>query len=692
MTVTRKSRLYILLTVLIVACTIIGILPSGPARLSVGALLAPQQRCDEISRLPFYDDIAELISQQHSDKALALIAKAKARCTDSIDYYNYETLAAKVFFDTMQPDSMLSCNNRISRFLSRQTDTLSERFRELRMTERMQWGVYYVKMRGRMDSALHCYKQALELAWQLPCADNRRMMLLGNLADAYKQTGQFDKSVGYYQQALSLGDTIGMDSATLINMDIGIASAYAAMANFEQSAVWWEKLQQLRPQMQLSDLFQFLNNRGNDYYLQGRYEESLSCFMQLDSLVSCHPEMVWEKMFGRANMSDIYLKLGQPDEAVPLLEQTEAFFAAQHMPIPLYYLTTQRISLALLQHNTPLASRIARENDTPEWMIPEQKLLRQKVLLDLMRQQGDWKRYAEILTSTNNLQDSIISDKTRMQYSVELMRHDHERMMLDKQHQVEELHLSLRWATALLVAALIVIVLITVIGAQKLHVRRMKEQAMLGRIASLRMETVRNRITPHFMGNALSTEMLAQMDGRQADLDSLVELLHRGIEMTGSEQTTLSEELKFIEFYCNVESRSIGPDFSLRTQLAADVDANRVVLPSMFLQILVENALKHGLKPKPQQEGRQRAVLIRATRKNTGTLVEVIDNGVGMPEERRQSDRTGLKVVKQTILLLNEQNRRQMEFGLHNHHHPDGDTGCCAWLLLPDDYHYTLQT
>jgi LytS/YehU family sensor histidine kinase len=272
-----------------------------------------------------------------------------------------------------------------------------------------------------------------------------------------------------------------------------------------------------------------------------------------------------------------------------------------------------------------------------------------------------------------------------------MMKQDHELHQIEHQRQLERMSLSLKWAVALAVALVAVIVLLVVVIVQRQRERRLREQSMRNRITSLRMETVRNRITPHFMGNALTAEMLAQMEGREVNLNELVQLLHRGSEMTGTEQTTLDEELEFIEFYCGVEKRTIGPDFEFRQELAPDVAPNKVVLPAMFLQILVENALKHGLKPKPRQAGRKRMVLVKATKCDGGTLVEVLDNGIGLAHEGKFIAHTGLKVVIETMQLLNEQNSRQMGFELHNCDQLTGDTGCCASLFLPDDYRYTIN-
>ena len=203
------------------------------------------------------------------------------------------------------------------------------------------------------------------------------------------------------------------------------------------------------------------------------------------------------------------------------------------------------------------------------------------------------------------------------------------------------------------------------------------------------MENTRNRITPHFIYNALNHEIIEQMEGRKVDFNSLTQLLRRGVEQTGMFQTSLAEELRFVNYYVDIEGRQMGPDFHYSQEIANDVNTENVYLPSMTIQIFAENAIKHGLRPIKPSEGKQRRLLIKTTRENHATLVEVIDNGVGLQKANNNGTLIGSKVVKQTIQLLNDNNVNKISFGINNWE-KDGESGCRSWILLPDDYDYQL--
>lgn len=616
------------------------------------------------------------------------LARGLKEAADSDEYYRYVVLQTKCHFYSMQADSFLITYYRLKQYLDRQTrKNVAQRM--LQVESDVQMGVYLAKMVGQADSAQVYNFKALRQAEQLPCCDNDRLLILSNIADSYKQMGDYDKSVEYYRAAMELGDTLVMSDATRITLTSGIASAYSAMRSFQESSVWWNRASELEPRMSFAERFHYLNNRGNDYFLQADYQKSLECFLRLDSLLQQKEDMVWERMFCYCNLSAVHIKLGNLDKALPLLNQSEQFFARQQQAVVLYYLTTQRIEMAILSNQLAEAGRLATEHPTPTWMIPEQVLLRKEALIQLYEQTGQWQLLAEEMKSHEKLSDSIASDNVKMRFSETLMRYEHEKTLIAKQHELEEQTLSFRWTLALLIGSLLLVVLLSSVIVLRMREQKMKDSVTKSRIQSLRMEVVRNRITPHFIGNALSAEMMAQAEGHEVNFDAIVELLHRGIELTGTELTSLSDELEFIEFYCSIESRSVGPDFRYQTQIAPDVDTTKVVLPAMSLQILVENAIKHGLKGRKPVEGEQRTVSVVVSKRGDATLIEVIDNGVGLAEGWQDKRRTGLRVVRQTMDMLNEQNKEHIDFGLENR---SDVTGCRAWLLLPDHFDYKLKT
>ena len=152
-------------------------------------------------------------------------------------------------------------------------------------------------------------------------------------------------------------------------------------------------------------------------------------------------------------------------------------------------------------------------------------------------------------------------------------------------------------------------------------------------------------------------------------------------------QTTLKDELEFVEYYVNIEAQAMRNDFEFIINIAPEVDTQTVKLPSMTVQIFAENAIKHGLRGFKTPDGEKRQLRIEVTRQNNNTLVELVDNGRGLQTKENKELKTGMKVIRQTIQMLNENNHGQIDFGLESR--TDG-RGCRSWIMLPDNYDYSI--
>jgi len=91
----------------------------------------------------------------------------------------------------------------------------------------------------------------------------------------------------------------------------------------------------------------------------------------------------------------------------------------------------------------------------------------------------------------------------------------------------------------------------------------------------------------------------------------------------------LREEIEFVDDYLDIEVARFGRD-NLRISKEVDERSVETFVPSMLLQPIVENSLKHGLSAK--LEGG--AIVIRATARDGRLVIEIEDNGVGIPEAR----------------------------------------------------------
>lgn len=585
--------------------------------------------------------------------------------------------SVKMWYGQMQGDSMKVKGEQVAHFLQQHKDDQSSPMRRLRAEWLKAKGVWYGAIKGMPDSALVYTDRAIAEMDGLSGVDELRILAMANRADFYRQLGQLDYSVDGYLLALETADSTGLGEEMKIPLLLGVSTAYTFMGDYQNSAVWWKKTGELVGQMEKRDQFIYYNDLGNDYYFQEHYAEALDCFNKAAALVRDDENKKWDYYTALTNLGEIYVCLGQADSARVAIAQADSFFRKVDFPPILYYIETEKIKLALLDGRTQQALQMVNHCEFPTISIPAGKLLRLKAVELVMRQTGNYQRAYETHQQLHALNDSIQNANVRMQMSSRMLQYEHDKRLLEQQRTIDNERMKGRLAWAFCAVALLAIGLLSVLiwfwrKRQKMHDMEVRQQ-----IVGMRMENTRNRITPHFIYNALTHEMLAQMEGRKVDLSALTQLLRRGVEQADMLETTLEEELTFVDYYVDIERQQMPITLFYQKEIASDVNPKAVLLPAMTIQIFVENAIKHGLK-------RQGGMLtIRASRQDNATLVEVLDNGQGL--DSSYQEHTGMKVVRQTIQMLNEHNHQQITFGIGNL-----KQGCRSWLLLPDDYNYNI--
>jgi two-component system, LytTR family, sensor kinase len=158
--------------------------------------------------------------------------------------------------------------------------------------------------------------------------------------------------------------------------------------------------------------------------------------------------------------------------------------------------------------------------------------------------------------------------------------------------------------------------------------KKIEEQARL--LVEARLAALTSQINPHFLFNTLnSVSSLIRTDPTQARLMvvQLAKVLRRLLRKHEN-FTTLRDELSFIDDYLAIEVVRFGDKLRFERDVAEDT--LDMLVPSMILQPLVENSIKHGLRSKVEG-GTIRIQTFRSDRR-LHLLVE--DDGVGIPEEK----------------------------------------------------------
>jgi signal transduction histidine kinase len=211
------------------------------------------------------------------------------------------------------------------------------------------------------------------------------------------------------------------------------------------------------------------------------------------------------------------------------------------------------------------------------------------------------------------------------------------------------------WHFNLIIYAVIVAV------AQAFRFHRESQERAVGavelekRLAEARLMALQMQLNPHFLFNALnSIATLIHRDPRAADrmLIRLAELLRMTLDNTTSQEIPLRAELSLLERYLDIERVRFGERLSF--QVEADDGTAEALVPTLVLQPLVENSLRHGLA----SVSRPGLVTIHAMRRADALRLEVRDNGAGLPADRPQRDGIGLSNTRARLQHLHGDRHR----------------------------------
>ncbi|TGE25288.1 hypothetical protein E5K00_08885 [Hymenobacter aquaticus] len=187
------------------------------------------------------------------------------------------------------------------------------------------------------------------------------------------------------------------------------------------------------------------------------------------------------------------------------------------------------------------------------------------------------------------------------------------------------------------------------------------------------MRMLKAQINPHFMFNGLNNirALVTENPARARDMIThLSDLLRYSIQLNSTEKVPLAREVEIVEHYLALEAMQL--EERLRYHLAVAPDTLAVPIPPMTLQLLVENAIKHGIAPRP--DGGQ----IELTARLDGTELRVTVRNTGQYQPRPGHQGVGVRNARERLQLL---------FGsaasLRIHEAPDAPETVVAELRLP---------
>ncbi len=158
--------------------------------------------------------------------------------------------------------------------------------------------------------------------------------------------------------------------------------------------------------------------------------------------------------------------------------------------------------------------------------------------------------------------------------------------------------------------------------------RELRASQLEARLAEARLEALRAQLQPHFLFNtlhAISALMHRDVEAAEAMLARLSDLLRLTLDSAGQQEVPLKRELEFLERYLEIERTRFADRLTVEMRVAPE--ALDAAVPTLILQPLAENAVRHGIAPRAGPGRLQ----IRAELTDHALRIEIEDDGPGLP-------------------------------------------------------------
>ena len=658
--------------------------------LSVIVLVAIISACNNPGHLRQNTTVIDTIKTQldtllgsEGNKIDSLADLGMSKSKDSTDYYYFLLYHAS----TKMWDNDISGMNSLLMKCKRYADATpaSPKLNDL-------LAKYYV-LRGNCAMVNYIFKDAIKdynLAYLYQDKGTKslyKITILTDLSDGYIAMPDYAKGAACLRKVLLISDSLNNTDARIQAL-VGLASLYTGLANYPEADKYFKSATKLLPYMHGRQRLFYYNALGNYYFYKEDFKNTLKVFKIMNDHLNTIASNDYDKNVIWLNLSDAYIRNGIIDSAKIYHNKCKNFYIKINNKTALYYLSTQEIAMLLQQNHLKEVGKLLK-NKTDSSVLNQQVCLRYRYLVDYYTRIGDDHNALFYLKQLTHINDSVKNETQKLATAESAFRYQQDskalRLELDLSKSQEHYRTSqLLLTVSLFVISLLIIAYWAIYRYNKNRRTHIIKEAKK-RIQKLRMEELRNRVSPHFIFNVLNYEIYNRKKGnKETDINRLVHLIRSGLEQSDEISVPLYKELDFIDGYIELQRYGLSNDFEYNLEIDKNVD-DGTLIPSMIIQTAVENSIKHGLR------GLEGNTKLDINIRNIGNIMQIFvtDNGRGInaSEAKDDSTGTGMTVIRETLKMLNECNTSKMVYELNMN--PNGK-GCQVKILIPLKYDYSF--
>ena len=603
--------------------------------------------------------------------AKAIIRKGMKQAKDSIEWCEYAVRMTKLYIKENKSDSIIPYINKIKAYISQQPATpRNNNIYGLALEYEAGWRQL---LYNDIKIARILHKKAYDKIMQ---SDNKSIAsdIMANLADCNYLCNDLPKAASYYRRALFLVDSLQLPKNKNLTLYMGLSRIYESLGDLNEALRFYKQTEKYLDQMPQNMQVFFLSSFGSYYYKTRDYKKSIQYFNRMEKYVrKTEGDDCLDMALCRINSADVYLNLNNLDKAKEYLHLAEPVFKKNAINIGIYYANTIKIGILLKEKKYAEIKEILdnehADEDSMEFMMQK---IRNTYLRDYYVATGNPAAALANKIYEDEKNDSVAKSNSYMRASEVIQRFSedtlalhHDIVMAEKERKASEAKTTI----TILTASILILTLIFVLWW--MYTRKKQVSAQMERFI-LRLENTRNRISPHFIFNVLNNRIYTAGQKEKDELMSLAKLIRKSLDISRDTFISLDEELDFVKNYIEVQSYILRPDFKFTLNIQPGIE--NILIPSMSIQILAENAIKHGLKGLERQQN----LTITVIKENDITTITVEDNGRGFDSTKGSGNGLGMNIIRQTIAAVNKRSKKaKMDMDVHNIKDNEGNVSGC---------------
>lgn len=506
-----------------------------------------------------------------------------------------------------------------------------------------------------------------------------------NIGVDYQYLSDYPKALDYYLKALRIAERI-KNKSLQANLFGNIGLVYKNFAAYNQALQYQQKALNINRALgNKQGEANTLGNIGVVYNLLEKYDTSLSYYRKA---LAINQQVGSQRRIASdiANMGILYKDTRQYASSIQYLKKALAIYEGLDDKNNIAIMLTSLGDIFRLAPNSILREvgispdakftlALEYQNRALQLSKDIQAVDRQSEVWEALGKTYETKNdFANALMAYKNytvLHDSIIGDEKKqvilqkaMQFNFEKKEDslsiEHQKKVAinnaEIQYQKRIKRLIIFGAVFLLLAAIVSFVFYK---RKKEAEQHKKEAELKAEVSDIEMKALRAQMNPHFIFNSLNSisDFIARNEHEKADayLTQFAKLIRKTLENSEKKLIPLTDDLKVLEMYLQLEGSRLKDKFEYTIKIAADIDAENTMIPPLILQPFVENSIWHGFANKKEKGN----ITISISRQGEMLHCIIDDDGMGRksflpPINNNKNESLGMKITKARIDIMNK--------------------------------------